>query len=156
MGGVEGARWQSDAQLHLTLRFLGELDRHGATDVATALGHVAFAPLSIALSGLGSFARRGVVDTLWAGAAPRPPLEHLHHKIDRACIQAGIAPDERAYLPHVTLARLNRSAGSIEPFLALHAGFATPAFTVDSFCLFESTLGRGGADYRIIERYCAR
>src|SRR3546814_10503522 len=40
MGGVEGARWQSDDQLHLTLRFIGEVDRHRADDIAAALATV--------------------------------------------------------------------------------------------------------------------
>src|SRR3546814_13338186 len=67
MGGVRGARWQSDDQLHLTLRFIGEVDRHLAEDLHAALGAIHHPRFEIALSGIGSFERRGQPETLWAG-----------------------------------------------------------------------------------------
>ena len=66
MGGIAGARWQDDDQLHLTLRFIGEVDRHVATDVAAALGSVRHPPFELAVSGVGTFDRKGRIDTLWA------------------------------------------------------------------------------------------
>jgi 2'-5' RNA ligase len=53
MGGVSGARWQRDDQLHLTLRFIGEIDRHIAQDIAAALGGVHAAPFELALRRVG-------------------------------------------------------------------------------------------------------
>ncbi|MDR7154111.1 2'-5' RNA ligase [Sphingobium xenophagum] len=153
MGGVMGARWQSDDQLHLTLRFVGQVDRHRADDLADALRTVRFAPCAIQLSGVGTFDRKAVVDTLWAGVQPREPLASLHRKIDRACVAVGLPPEERAYLPHVTLARFGRSGGAVAPFLARHAALASPAFTVKGFTLFESRLGHGGASYHAIDHY---
>ncbi|WP_303761303.1 RNA 2',3'-cyclic phosphodiesterase [Sphingobium yanoikuyae] len=155
MAGVPGARWQDDGQLHLTLRFIGEVDRHRADDIADALAGVRFTPFAIALAGTGYFDRRGVVDTLWAGVQPRDPLAHLHAKVDRACTSTGIAPEARTYLPHITLARFSRHGGNIAPFLALHAGLVSPAFTVDEFSLYESRLGHAGSSYHIVETYRA-
>ncbi|WIA58343.1 RNA 2',3'-cyclic phosphodiesterase [Sphingobium sp. WTD-1] len=155
MAGVPGARWQDDSQLHLTLRFIGEVDRHQAGDIADALAGVRFTPFDIALAGAGYFDRRGVVDTLWAGVQPRDPLAHLHAKVDRACVSAGIAPETRAYLPHITVARFSRHGGDIAPFLALHASFASPAFTVNQFSLYESRLGHAGSSYHAVETYRA-
>ena len=57
MGGISGARWQDEDQLHLTLRFIGEVDRHRADDVHAALGAVHQAPFEIALSGIGAGGR---------------------------------------------------------------------------------------------------
>lgn len=148
MGGIANARWQENDQLHLTLRFLGEVDHHCADDLADALRMIRFVPFPIALCGLGSFERKGHVETLWAGVHPRDELARLHRKVDRACVSIGLPPDDRAYLPHITLARLNRSAGSTETFLARHAGVKSAPFMVDSFALFESHLGSGGARYR--------
>jgi 2'-5' RNA ligase len=155
MSGVEGARWQEDAQLHLTLRFIGEVDRHAANDIAAALASIAFTPFPVTIAGLGHFEHRGRIDTLWAGATPREPLERLHRKIDRACVQAGQPPEGRAYIPHITLARFGRSAGAIAPFMATHAGLATTPFLVDSFYLYESRLGHGGSSYHAVQRYGA-
>jgi 2'-5' RNA ligase len=152
-GGVEGARWQDDTQLHLTLRFIGEVDRHRANDIADLLAGIRFAPFDVRIEGVGSFDRKGVVDTLWAGVQPRDPLAQLHRKIDRACVRAGLAPEGRAYLPHVTLARFGRSGGLVDGFLAVHAGLSSPAFRVDGFSLFESRIGHDGARYEAVADY---
>jgi 2'-5' RNA ligase len=74
MGGVQNARWQDEEQLHLTLRFIGEVDRHQAEDVAAALGAVRSHPFEISLSGVGSFSKRGK-GTLWAGIGPQDSLK---------------------------------------------------------------------------------
>lgn len=153
MGGVRGARWQSDDQLHLTLRFIGEVDRHLADDLHAALGAIHHPRFEIALSVIGSFERRGQAETLWAGVSPHEPLKTLHNKVDQAAARAAIAPDQRAYLPHITLARLNRSAGPIAGLLEQSGGLTSAPFMVDSFCLYESQLTPEGAVYSIVERY---
>lgn len=153
MGGISGARWQNDDQLHLTLRFLGEVDRHRAGDIHAALGAIHHPPFEIALSGVGTFDRRGRPEAVWAGVAPHAPLKALHKKVDAALLRVGIEPGERAYLPHITLARLNRSSGPVGNLLAQAAGLASPPFAVDGFALFASTLTPAGAVYTIVERY---
>lgn len=153
MGGVPGARWQSDAQLHCTLRFIGEVDRHAAEDIAIALGTVRFPAFAVALHGVGQFDSRGRPNAVWAGLRPHDALTQLHHKIDQAIVRAGQEPERRAYLPHVTLARLNRGAGITDRFLEAHAGLTSAPFPVEHFLLFESTLGGEGAIYEAVERY---
>ena len=152
MGGVQNARWQDDEQLHLTLRFIGEVDRHRAEDVAAALGAVRHQPFEVALSGVGSFGKRGK-GALWAGLTPQDQLKLLHKKVDQACVRVGIEPDNRAYHPHITVARLGRTAGPVEPFIERWAGLSSAAFQVDAMCLYESRLGSEGAAYTVIERY---
>ena len=156
MDGVPDARWQDEEQVHLTLRFVGEVDAHQADDLAAALAAIhAEAPM-VALSGVGRFERRGRTDTLWAGVVPRDALAHLHRKVDQACVRAGIEPDRRAYLPHVTLARLSRSHGagpSIDRWLADHAGLTSAPFVLPYLILYESILGRAGARYEPVVRW---
>jgi len=153
MGGVSDARWQTDEQLHLTLRFIGEVDRHRAGDIHAALGTIHPPPFEIALKGLGTFDRRGHPETVWAGVAPHEPLKVLHNKIDQAIARVGIAPEQRAYLPHITLARLKRSSGPVRDLLEQSCGFTSPPFRVESFALFESKLTPEGAAYSMVERY---
>lgn len=155
MGGIADARWQNDAQLHLALSFVGEVDGRLAKDLADGLNTVRFTPFTIALSGLGRFERKGHVNALWAGAQPRNALLWLHRKVDRACVRAGLAPDDRAYLPHITLARLNRGAGSTEMFMASNAGLSSAPFLIDRFSLFESHLSSSGALYHMVASYRA-
>jgi RNA 2',3'-cyclic 3'-phosphodiesterase len=155
MGGIAGARWQYDDQLHLTVRFVGNADTHQADDLAAALNSIRFAPFAISLSGVGQFERKGRVDTLWAAVEPRDTLAQLHRKVDRACVSAGFAADDRAYLPHITLARFNRIGGVTDRFMVSHAGLSSPPFLVNKFMLFESHLTQNGARYEMAAVYPA-
>lgn len=153
MGGISGARWQSDDQLHLTLRFIGEVEPPVAEDIHAALGTIHQPRFNVALSSLGTFDRRGQPEVVWAGVTPHEPLKALHKKVDQALAQAGLPREGRAYLPHITLARMNRSSGSAREFLEQAGGLSSDPFTVDSFFLYESELTPAGAVYSIIERY---
>ena len=153
MGGISGARWQSDDQLHLTLRFIGEVDRHCAGDILAALGGIHHRRFDIALSGLGTFDRRGQLETVWAGVTPHEPLKVLHNKIDQAIARVGVEPEQRAYLPHITLARLKRSSGPVRNLLEQSGGLRSDPFTVDRFALYESKLTPEGAVYHVVETY---
>jgi 2'-5' RNA ligase len=152
MGGVSHARWQSDEQLHLTLRFLGEVDHHTAEDVAAALGTVHHPRFSLALDGLGHF-ERGRIETLWVGVAPHPPLITLQKKISEALRRVGIPPEGRAYLPHITIARFGRNAGSLDTIALAAGGLSSPPAETTEFCLYESELSPGGSSYTIVARY---
>src|SRR5947209_8573411 len=149
MGGVAGARWQSEDQLHLTLRFIGEVDRHRAQDVHAILGGVHHPGFEIALAGVGSFDRRGEPTTLWAAVAPQEPLRTLHNKVDQAIARVGVEPDRRAFVPHITLARLPRGAGPVGSFLQEAGPLASPPFRVADFCLYESNLTPEGPVYSV-------
>jgi RNA 2',3'-cyclic 3'-phosphodiesterase len=153
MGGIVGARWQDDDQLHLTLRFIGEVDENIAEDVATALATVQHKSIEVALNGVGLFDRKSVIDTLWAGISPNDHLASLHKKIDHVMVKCGLPAESRAYLPHITLARLNRNSGPVEDFLAQQAGLTSETFRMDWFALYESSIGHGGAHYDLIARY---
>ena len=156
MDGVQRARWQDDDQIHLTLRYIGEVDRRMAEEIVLALGHIHAAPVEIALSGVGAFDRKGHVDALWAGVAPHDALAALHRKVDHALVRVGLKPESRAYLPLFTLARLCRGAGSgaeIDLWRAAHAALASPVFRLEHLTLFESRLGGEAARYEVVERW---
>lgn len=156
MEGVPGARWQDDEQLHLTLRYIGEVDRRLAEDAAVALSAIVAPPVVLRLDGIGRFERRGRANALWAGVAPHDAIAALHRKIDRALVRVGLAGEPRAYLPHITLARLGASTAPVEPWLARHAGLASEPFEIAHFGLYESHLGSEGARYEAIARWSLR
>ncbi|NJC32836.1 2'-5' RNA ligase [Sphingomonas jejuensis] len=156
MHGLLGARWQSDDQLHLTLRFIGEVDRHQADDIAAALASVRNDPVEARFGRLGTFDRRGRIDTLWVGVEPREPLASLHQKVDQALRRAGVEADRRAFVPHVTIARFGRGGpdgGTIAAYAAAAAVPPAASFTMDYLILFESRLGGEGASYDPVERW---
>lgn len=154
MGGVSGAHWQRDEQLHLTLRFIGEVDRHMAADISAALASVNVLPFTLALDGIGSFDRRGRIDALWVGVAPRAAVADLAKRVDTALARVGLPPETRAFVPHITVARLGRTAGSITDFPT--APIPALAFEVTGFALWQSRMGTGGSTYEIVERYPVR
>lgn len=156
MDGVPGARWQDDEQLHLTVRFIGAVDRPVAEDIATALSRIAAPAPQVELSSVGRFHQRGHGGALWAGVAPHDALAHLHRKVDQALVRAGLPPEGRAYLPHITVARISRAAHTeleIAAWLARHAALASMPFSLNHLILYESTLGHEGAQYESVARW---
>ena len=153
MHGISAARWQDDDQLHLTLRFIGEVDRHRAEDIAAALGALHAPAIAARVAGVGLFDRRGAPHMIWAGVEPLAKLAALQRKIDQLLARVGVEAETRAFMPHVTLARLNRSAGPVAPFLALHSDLASAPFVFDHVILYESEMGHGGSRYHPVARY---
>lgn len=152
MEGIPDVRWQDDDQLHLTLRFIGEVERPVAEDIVAALKRISFDRFSVALDGVGKFEKRRN-GALWAGVQPKDQLRALASKVERACQSAGLEPEQRAYHPHITLARWKGRATRLERFLELHAGLSSEAWEVGDFILFESRLGRDGAHYEAVESF---
>src|SRR4029079_5048153 len=146
-------RWQNDEQLHITLRFVGEVDRPVADDLADALGRIRSAPFSIRINGVGRFEQRSS-GALWAGVEPKEPLAALSAKIERVCQSVGLDPERRAFHPHITLARWKGRRGhEVARFLDRTRGLSSGQFRVSEFILFESRLSRHGAHYEEIAAY---
>jgi 2'-5' RNA ligase len=149
-------RWQDEEQLHLTLRFVGEVDRPLAEDLAAALAAIHAPAFELRISGVGRFKQRSS-GALWAGVEPRAPLAALAAKIERACLSAGLDPERRAFHPHVTLARWKgRRTREVADFLDRRRGLVSAPFDVESFTLFESHLSRHGAHYEAVADYQLR
>lgn len=146
-------RWVPEDNLHLTLRFIGEVERPLANDIAAALVRVRFERFSLRIAGIGKFERRNG-GALWAGIEPRQPVAALAAKVERACQSAGVEPERRAFHPHITLARWNRrNAEAVEAFLRRNSYLASEPFAVDRFILFESRLSRHGPHYEEVADY---
>ena len=146
-------RWQDDEQLHLTLRFVGEVERPVGDDLAAELGRIHSSPFELRITGTGRFEQRSS-GALWAGVEPKPPLAALAAKIERACQSVGLEPERRAFHPHITLARWKgRRFREVHDFLERTRGLSSEPFAADEFILFQSHLSRHGADYEAVERY---
>jgi len=150
MDDSSALRWVGDDNLHLTLRFIGEVERPIAEDIARALLLVRTEPFSLRIKGVGRFDQRNG-GSAWAGVEPKAAVSALAAKVDRACQTAGLEPDHRAFHPHITLARFGRgSRDAVDPFLSRNAALASDPFAVTSFTLFESRLSRHGAHYQAV------
>ena len=148
-------RWVGDEQLHLTLRFVGEVDRPLGDDLAAALGKVAFESFELRVNGVGRFDQRNG-GALWVGVEPKQPVAAFAAKIERVCQEVGLEPERRAFHPHITLARWKGRSTRAAASLIEHArGLSSPPFGVDRFILFESHLSRHGPHYDEIATYLA-
>lgn len=153
-GGVPGARWQRADQLHLTLRFIGEVDGRVAADAGEALATIKSGSFDLQLDGVGHFGERRRVRALWAGVAPNPALIALQAKIERALVDAGLPPEGRKFKPHVTIARMGQTDhGRVAQFLSDHALFGTAPWRVTAYHLYSSQLSPNGSLYRIEDSY---
>lgn len=146
-------RWQDDEQLHLTLRFVGEVERPAASDLADALSRIQTPSFAARIAGVGRFEQRNS-GALWAGVEPKAPLAGLAAKVERVCQQVGLEPEHRTFFPHITLARWKgRRSREVADFLDRRRGLSCEPFEVTEFILFESRLSRHGAHYEPVERY---
>ena len=146
-------RWVGDEQLHLTLRFIGEVERPVANDIAAALLQLRSPAFELRISSVGKFEKRNG-GALWAGISPKEPATALAAKVERAVQQAGIEPEHRAFAPHITLARWNRrNAEAVDAFLRRNSDLHSEPFAVDRFILFESKLSRHGPHYEEVATF---
>jgi 2'-5' RNA ligase len=146
-------RWVGDEQLHLTLRFIGEVERPVADDLAAALDRIRSPSFDLEVAGVGKFEQRNG-GAVWAGLRPKEPVAALAAKVERAVQQSGLEAEHRAFLPHITLARWNRrNAEAVDTFLGRNANLKSGVFRVDRFILFESRLSRHGAHYEAVFDY---
>ncbi|MBF0250192.1 MAG: RNA 2',3'-cyclic phosphodiesterase [Alphaproteobacteria bacterium] len=155
MHGIKGARWVAEENLHVTLRFIGEVDEDVALDLDAALAEVRGEPFTLAVQGVGAFGHPPRV--LWAGvkAEPEGALAHLHAAVESALVRAGLEPEGRKFAPHITLARFKGRppADALGMFLEDHALLTFPEFTVEGFILYRSILGHEGPHYDAIAEY---
>src|SRR6478609_10576327 len=118
-------RWQDDEQLHLTLRFVGEVDPPLAEDLAAALAAIRAIAFTIRVHGTGRFEKRSA-GALWAGVEPKAPVAALAAKVERVCQSVGLEPERRAFHPHITLARWKgRRTREVADFLERRSGLVS-------------------------------
>lgn len=153
-GGVPGARWEAHDKLHLTVRFVGDIEGDSLRRLGGALARVQAPAFELELAGVGFFPPRGQPKSLWAGVADARALVELHRRIARALASTDVPADPRKFAPHVTLARLRDAPDDrVAGFLAQHALFRTAPFELRAFGMFSSVLGPGGSKYRIERSY---
>ena len=140
--------WTRPEQLHLTLRFLGDVDAEWGAKFETALGRVQVEPFLLPVAGLGAFLPHGTARVIWVGVGHgHPRLHQLRQQIDDALLATGFPLDVRIFHPHVTLGRVKeaRPPAAAAEFLKRHRDFEAAPFRVEAFQLFASELRPSGA-----------
>jgi 2'-5' RNA ligase len=144
---LPGAVWTAEDNLHITMRFAGDIDNRAADEFAAELDGIEADAFTLQMSGIGAFGGNDP-RILYAAVAPSPQLEALARAHERAARNAGLAPEKRTFKPHVTLARLRRGRlDAVMRFLQRHARFRAPPFAVTRFVLLSSRPKVGGGPY---------
>lgn len=152
--GPGGIRWQDPGKMHLTLQFLGNLSDERLDRMEERLQRISFPAFDIRLSGVGAFPGRESPKVLWAGVEPEPRLMELRRDVESAATAVGLEPDEREYIPHVTLGRRkNGNDGEIRAYLDRHEDWKAKKIPVSRFLLYTSRLTRDGAIHKVRARF---
>jgi 2'-5' RNA ligase len=150
---IGGAKWVQPEDMHITLRFAGDIDGRTADDLADLLGDVDVPPFRATIAGGGAFGGRDP-RVLWAGVEADPGLDALYRANERAARAAGLDPDPRDFRPHVTLARMRRARyGAVARFLAENGDLRLEPFLVARFVLLSARPGSGGPPYALEAAY---
>ncbi len=170
--GVQGfapeARWMKAESLHITLKFIGEQPEPAVENIQEALATVSAGAPEIQFRGYGFFPTANSARVFWVGMEAGPQLAALATGIDEKMTTLGIAKEDRAYSPHLTLARgsggsgaprRHKSDGPNRMFQHLQeklAALPTPEFGTMSareFFLYQSQLSPKGSKYTKLARF---
>jgi 2'-5' RNA ligase len=147
--------WVKPANLHLTLKFLGDTPEARLNDVKSALDLVApqHAAFDMKLYDLGCFPDRGAPRVVWAGVTDgREPLAALSAAVDKSLGELGIPREMRPFVAHLTLGRVRspRGADRLRKRIEERAGAGFGACRVEAVRLYQSTLAPGGSIYSVV------
>jgi 2'-5' RNA ligase len=158
--GLESAslNWTREENLHITLKFLGEVSDQEVRPVTDALGRVRFPhPIALRIESLGFLPLRGPIRVFTARiGGDFDGLAALHAAIELAMEPLGFPREQRPYSPHVTLARPRREgriSGDARAAVAEHQPPPGPEFVVDRLVMMSSELSNGPPRYRPIAHF---
>jgi 2'-5' RNA ligase len=151
------ASWERAEKMHITLKFLGEIEQARVTVLSSAAERAAssIAPFELSIEGTGAFPPRGNPRVLWLGVSGASGgIMRLHQRLEDECAREGFARDEKRFHPHLTLARIRAPQGAGR-LARLHQeeGFDAIEFTVQELIVLRSELGPRGSIYTKISRH---
>jgi 2'-5' RNA ligase len=153
---LPGASWIEEDNLHITLRFAGDIDNRLANEFAEELSRIDVDVFELALEGVHVLGGNDP-KILYAGLRASPQLEALARAHERAARSVGLLPETRPFKPHITLARLrNVVIPDLTRFLQAHALLRSRPFLIEEFVLFSSRPKTGGGPYAVEEAFPLR
>jgi len=142
---TEGVKWEKEEKLHVTLKFLGEVDEATAQAAAFVTGSLArnYAPFEMSMGNLGGFPNLQRPRILYAGLSENPGLSALQNEIDEGLEPHGFERDTRRFIPHVTIGRVNGRMRTTGPLPIPEKVL----FAISEIAVVRSVLGKSGSTY---------
>jgi RNA 2',3'-cyclic 3'-phosphodiesterase len=152
--GIPDSRPVPEEQIHMTLRFIGEVEGSQFKDIKESLSDVNHPPFSMGIRGVGHFPPRGKPKVIWAGVTSQERLLTLRRTIEKQLSICGIPPENRKFAAHITLARLKEtSLKRLGEFLSGNSFLELDEFPIQEFHLYSSKLTGKGAIHTLEQRY---
>jgi 2'-5' RNA ligase len=152
--GLPRARWSPLENLHITLRFFGEVQETVAADLDAALATLSMDAFEVSLQGVGSFGDGERMRAVWAGVADSEPLHRLAARCETAARRCGLKPESRTFRPHVTLAYLRHSPEArVAAWVQGHYLLKSPPWRARAFGLYSSWRSEDGSRYELERTY---
>ena len=149
-------RWASASQMHLTLKFLGEVDLNDVPNICQAVAEAVQGSrgFEIELHGAGAFPDVQRPRTLWLGVTEgSAELRALHGRLDAALYEQGYPPERRQFNPHLTIGRVRGGdLSGLSKLLQAEAEFEGARAAVDEVAVYQSELHREGPHYTVLSR----
>jgi RNA 2',3'-cyclic 3'-phosphodiesterase len=151
------ASWERPEKIHVTVKFVGDVEAGRVGALSEAAGRVAAQaePFDLTVGGTGAFHTQGNPRVLWVGVEDESgELARVHGRLEDECSALGFPRETRPFHPHLTVARLRAAAGA-KQLGALHRAtpFESASFRVTELVLMRSELGPGGSQYTAISRH---
>ena len=150
------AKWVNPTGIHLTLKFLGNVDPERISLICGSLGTAAphHSPVPLHIRGTGFFPNTRRPAVFWAGVES-DGLPALQEDVESRMASLAFEKENRPFSPHLTLARFRDPHGllPLTPEAEKWKDFSFHQFTADRFCLFESILHRTGAEYHVVQSF---
>ena len=148
-------RWTPVEQLHVTLRFLGDIEPEQRERLIERLSTVHVDPFTLPVESAGVFPAKGPTRVLWVGVGSgHPRLHQLRQRLDDALLAEGLPVELRTFHPHLTVGRCSEhAAAGANAWVRTHRDFAGPIFAVEAFELYTSELRPHGAEYHVVRRF---
>ncbi len=141
--------------LHLTLKFLGEIENNRVSDLIASLKTIDFSRFKANLGIVGIFPNENNIRVIWIGAEPEAPFKELAKQVDLAT--QDFASKDHDFMPHITLARVKfiEDKAEMKRKISL-VKIEKKEFDVNEFCLMKSMLMPEGPVYEVVEKFPLR
>lgn len=146
------AKWVEKKNLHMTLKFLGDIDENKLKAMKKILSEIKFKKFNLHLEGYGIFPNEKIINVVWVGLKPEKDIINLQKKIDENLLD--LFSQDQKFLSHITLGRVKlvKNKDQFKEFLK-EIRIENIKFSVEDFKLYKSELTKDGPKYHLLEEF---
>jgi len=147
---IDRVKWEKSEKLHVTLKFLGDVDESGVGEISNLLGKLAhgYSPFNLSISDFGGFPNLKSPRVLYIGLSRNNELSKFQNELERDLHNLGFNKEDRRFIPHITLARVKKRIHIRETLPITQS-----MFDITQIGLMKSELGAEGSVYTPLKSF---